>query len=228
MDQNQILPEPPNLAGYPIGTPLPGLSSDHLPLKTNAAMAMAAMPPSFIRDAKLAAPYGKTPPQWDAATPTAASEANPLDDTNFTLEKLDKVMQDLPRPTPTMKILLSDYAEDLVQYRFPRSKKRRIRNKWAQRIENYRPTPWSGFKMMGDALVGHTKTEPMLVAIMDAIPKVSPLMNAMVAGVFGGMGLPAILMESIHRSSSASEHHLSEEMIKQMTPKKFKQPHLPI
>lgn len=27
----------------------------------------------------------------------------------------------------------------VVQYRFPRTKKRRIRNKWEQREENYRP-----------------------------------------------------------------------------------------
>lgn len=36
--------------------------------------------------------------------------------------------------------LAGDYAAlGLVQYRFPRSKKARIRKKWSRRIENWRP-----------------------------------------------------------------------------------------
>lgn len=39
------------------------------------------------------------------------------------------------------------------QFRFPRSKKKRIRNKWAKRDENYRWTPTA--YRMGDTFIAH-------------------------------------------------------------------------
>ncbi len=43
----------------------------------------------------------------------------------------------------------------IEQFRFPRTKKRRIRNKWAKRNENYRPAR-HGYMMAG-ALYCHPK-----------------------------------------------------------------------
>lgn len=39
------------------------------------------------------------------------------------------------------KIVLSEHATEWKQFRFPRTKKRRIRNKWAKRPENFRSIP---------------------------------------------------------------------------------------
>lgn len=50
-----------------------------------------------------------------------------------------------------MKIIES--TNIVEQFRFPRTKKRRIRNKWAKRPENQRPA--SKAVLMGDAFVCH-------------------------------------------------------------------------
>jgi hypothetical protein len=46
------------------------------------------------------------------------------------------------------------------QFRFPRSKKKRIRTKWEKRSENWRAVPLDHFIQIGAALYGH----PSLVA----------------------------------------------------------------
>lgn len=50
-----------------------------------------------------------------------------------------------------MNIIVSEYCVE--QFRFPRTKKRRIRNKWAQRDINFRPAR-KGF-LMGNDLIVH-------------------------------------------------------------------------
>lgn len=40
------------------------------------------------------------------------------------------------------KILEDPMMADRVQFRFPRTKKRRIRKKWSKRPENYKIVPW--------------------------------------------------------------------------------------
>lgn len=60
------------------------------------------------------------------------------EDDNLTVEKLMACFDALPPPSPINgRIEASEAVQE--QYRFPRTKKRRIRNKWAKRIENYRP-----------------------------------------------------------------------------------------
>lgn len=41
-----------------------------------------------------------------------------------------------------LQILESNHCADTRQFRFPRSKKKRIRKKWEKRPENYRRVPW--------------------------------------------------------------------------------------
>ncbi len=51
-----------------------------------------------------------------------------------------------------MKILESTSVVE--QFRFPRSRKQRIRAKWAKRPENFRPDLKRGY-MMGDTFICH-------------------------------------------------------------------------
>lgn len=55
MSDNQIPLEPPNPAGYPIGTPLPSFPSDHLPLKTNFFIGL------MCRNAQMTSPTKEAP-----------------------------------------------------------------------------------------------------------------------------------------------------------------------
>lgn len=40
-----------------------------------------------------------------------------------------------------VNLIVSEHCQKREQYRFPRSKKKRIRNKWAKRERNYKYTP---------------------------------------------------------------------------------------
>lgn len=51
-----------------------------------------------------------------------------------------------------------------IQYRFPRSKKKRIRNKWAKRPENFRADP-KVYQFNG-AIYGHPETIRNLAAVV--------------------------------------------------------------
>jgi hypothetical protein len=53
------------------------------------------------------------------------------------------------------KFISSPYMADFVQYRFPRSKKKRIRKKWAKDLRNYRYVPWKTVYLMGDTVFAH-------------------------------------------------------------------------
>ena len=53
------------------------------------------------------------------------------------------------------RVYSSPHMADRKQVRFPRTKKRRIRKKWAKRPENYRTIPWDKVYRMGDAIYAH-------------------------------------------------------------------------
>ena len=56
---------------------------------------------------------------------------------------------------PGLRIVSSHYMADRVQFRFPRSKKRRIRRKWAKRPENYKTVPWDKAWLIGGTVYMH-------------------------------------------------------------------------
>lgn len=47
------------------------------------------------------------------------------------------------------------YMADYVQYRFPRSKKKRIRKKWSKDKRNWRWEPWKKAWQIGDMVFAH-------------------------------------------------------------------------
>ena len=53
------------------------------------------------------------------------------------------------------RVYSSPHMCDRVQFRFPRTKKRRIRKKWAKRVENWKTVPWDKVYRMGDAIYAH-------------------------------------------------------------------------
>lgn len=54
-----------------------------------------------------------------------------------------------------LRIITNPYMADRVQVRVPRSKKRRIRKKWAKRPENYKIVPWDKAYQIGDVVYMH-------------------------------------------------------------------------
>ncbi len=78
-------------------------------------------------------------------------------DDNLTLEKLFKTHSEIlyknfVQPC-ALKFIESVFACNRIQFRFPRSKKKRIQNKWSKRDENYKNVP-EMFKL-GDTIYGH-------------------------------------------------------------------------
>ena len=59
-----------------------------------------------------------------------------------------------------IKVIVNENMADWKQVKFPRSKKRRIRKKWAKDRKNYRLIPWETVYQMGDTVVMH----PMMLA----------------------------------------------------------------
>ena len=53
------------------------------------------------------------------------------------------------------RIITEEYMADRKQVKFPRSKKRRIRKKWAKNPANYEWIPWDRVYQMGGTLVMH-------------------------------------------------------------------------
>lgn len=63
---------------------------------------------------------------------------------NLTLEFLKdamKIAEGLGKPPPQYKFYPEPSLVDLRQYRFPRSKSKRIRRKWSKRLENWKTVP---------------------------------------------------------------------------------------
>jgi hypothetical protein len=57
-----------------------------------------------------------------------------------------------------MKVIEDVFLSDRKQVRFPRSKKVRIRRKWAKQAKNYDFVPKSYVYQVGDKLLGHPET----------------------------------------------------------------------
>lgn len=78
---------------------------------------------------------------------------------NFSLkdfEELYKILPQNPKLQPyQLQIIESLYCADKIQFRFPCSKKRRIREKWKKRAENYKIVPWENFVQMEKKLYSH-------------------------------------------------------------------------
>lgn len=81
------------------------------------------------------------------------------------------------------------------QFRFPRSKKKRIRNKWAKRDENYRWEPY-GYQM-GDVFCVHPAFMQRLREEM--VDQIQADVNATISGAFG----PAAAMAAVPAADEA-------------------------
>lgn len=70
----------------------------------------------------------------------SSSTSNPSGRSNLTAEAIElafKKITEVPKAPPQYLIIQSHLM--IEQFRFPRSKKRRTRKKWARRTENWRP-----------------------------------------------------------------------------------------
>lgn len=54
-----------------------------------------------------------------------------------------------------MDVVVSPYCSTREQVKFPKTKKRRIRKKWAKRSENWVDVPWDYAIQMGGQLICH-------------------------------------------------------------------------
>lgn len=75
----------------------------------------------------------------------------------FTYEMLEDAMKQFD-VQPKLDLIPSLHLQE--QFRFPRSKKKRIRTKWAKRPENWRPA----HQVYWDALTGNAYAHPQLIA----------------------------------------------------------------
>jgi len=99
----------------------------------------------------------------------------------------------------------------LEQVRFPKSKKRRIRAKWAKRDKNFELRP--GVYFHGDEVYAHPQMKPVFDAVTEAIPKVSPLMGAML-GMLGSLMPPMDHLAEV--SVEEFERRLEAQTLKSM------------
>src|ERR1043166_6115606 len=85
------------------------------------------------------------------------------EDSVFTLDKLRQAMErikgmepiPLYKPPSMYRIIENEFLSSRIRFRFPRSKKKRIRRKWAKQEKNYRQEPMKDMYMMGDTLIAH-------------------------------------------------------------------------
>lgn len=66
-----------------------------------------------------------------------------------------------------LKCIESIYCVKRWQFRFPHSKKKRIRAKWSKRNENWKSLPDPQFYQIGDTLVGHPQTFEALRQVVE-------------------------------------------------------------
>jgi hypothetical protein len=52
-----------------------------------------------------------------------------------------------------MKVIVSNYLQKSIQFRFPKSKTKRIRKKWRKRKENYKFIPMGPYIMNGNTII---------------------------------------------------------------------------
>ena len=58
-------------------------------------------------------------------------------------------------PFDWIQFIEAPWMTNRVQFRHPRSKKKRIRRKWAKDPRNYCMKPWDKFYQMGDTIYAH-------------------------------------------------------------------------
>lgn len=58
-------------------------------------------------------------------------------------------------PMGGLRFVSCPHMADFMQVRFPRSKKKRIRKKWAKDSRNYRYVPWRKAYQLGDTVFAH-------------------------------------------------------------------------
>jgi hypothetical protein len=61
-----------------------------------------------------------------------------------------------------LRIVTSVLMADREQFRFPRSKRKRIRKKWAKKAENWKCVPWEKAYQIGDTLHMHPQMAEQL------------------------------------------------------------------
>jgi len=66
---------------------------------------------------------------------------------------------------PLTDLTISESTSFIVQYRFPRSKKARIRKKWSKKLSNYKPDPQ--VYQINDKLYAHPETVRRLKEVLD-------------------------------------------------------------
>lgn len=86
----------------------------------------------------------------------------------FTYEMLEDAMKQFD-VQPKMDLIPSLHLQE--QFRFPRSKKKRIRTKWAKRPENWRPA----HQVYWDALTGNAYAHPQLIDKLEATAEMKRL-----------------------------------------------------
>jgi hypothetical protein len=77
-----------------------------------------------------------------------------LKDVKDLIEKCKEINKNISKEP---RFFASEFCADYVQYRFPRSKKKRIKNKWYKREENWKTVPWKYFihMEMDNSYYGH-------------------------------------------------------------------------
>jgi hypothetical protein len=91
---------------------------------------------------------------------TTCVVANPSVTHDVTAESILEVAKKWPKATGPSRFILRPNRSlgERRQYRFPKSKKRRIRRKWAKRPENYRVFPDPRLYIMDDTIIAHPQT----------------------------------------------------------------------
>ena len=79
------------------------------------------------------------------------------------------------------KIVTSPIMVDRFQFRFPRSKKRRIRKKWSKRYENYKTAPKEEVFIIGDSIICHPS---MAVKIEDEMKRQNEIVERKRSGLW--------------------------------------------
>lgn len=84
-----------------------------------------------------------------------------------------------------LKLINDRFMCERKQVRFPRSKRKRIRRKWAKQAKNYRDVPLKTIYQLGDKLIGHPETLRRLSTEVDSESENDALFCKAVDAVLG-------------------------------------------
>ena len=91
----------------------------------------------------------------------------------------------------------------LVQTRFPRSKKKRIRAKWAKRDENFELRP--GMYQMDNEIFVHPNLRSVVEGVTEAIPKVNPMLGLL-------FGIASSMMPPLDQLAEVSDAEFAQRL----------------